>query len=132
MYFLNKFGKTITEVNIEHMGAAEIQEALQANGIHTWSPKPTFEPPVITPTEVCRGWRQTGGCDPSGAREAMADEECTKPIANGRSGYCECIGRANAEFGCEHLEITCEEVCKEPEETPEAVDSTINEFEEEF
>ncbi|EQC35564.1 hypothetical protein SDRG_06853 [Saprolegnia diclina VS20] len=37
----------------------------------------------------CRGWRQTGGCSPTGAREAQNDRKCHEAIKGGSSGYCE-------------------------------------------
>jgi len=41
--------------------------------------------------EACR-WRQTGGCSPSGAREASKDKPCAETVADGNSGYCDCDG----------------------------------------
>lgn len=41
--------------------------------------------------EACR-WRQTGGCDPHGEREAHNDKKCNEHIAKGSSGYCDCNG----------------------------------------
>jgi len=38
--------------------------------------------------------RQTGGCDPEGPREPDSDTPCGRPVEGGRSGYCECVGRA--------------------------------------
>ena len=38
----------------------------------------------------CIGWRQTGGCDPEGAREPAADKDCEATVPAGASGYCEC------------------------------------------
>ncbi|RHY78825.1 hypothetical protein DYB38_007554 [Aphanomyces astaci] len=37
----------------------------------------------------CKGWRQTGGCDPDGVREPLNDKGCTAAISGGLSGYCE-------------------------------------------
>ncbi|OQR91068.1 hypothetical protein ACHHYP_20198 [Achlya hypogyna] len=37
----------------------------------------------------CRGWRQTGGCVPTGPREAINDKACHEAVRGGSSGYCE-------------------------------------------
>lgn len=37
----------------------------------------------------CRGWRQTTNCTPDGEPERANDRNCTEPIPNGLSGYCE-------------------------------------------
>ena len=60
----------------------------------------------------CVGWRQTGGCSPTGGREAAHDLSCAARVRGSASGYCECAGgrRANA-VGCFHKEFTCELVC---------------------
>lgn len=121
LYWLNKYGRVISEENIENFGGPELKEKLAANGIYTWTVKPPVEPAAFTPTATCSAWRQTGNCDPkTGPREAASDEDCTATIAHGRSGYCECIGRPIIEFDCEHLEFTCESRCSAPVEAQEA------------
>ena len=42
----------------------------------------------------CLGWRQTGGCSASGARESSNDKGCCDYVQMGNSGYCECAGGA--------------------------------------
>lgn len=37
----------------------------------------------------CVAWRQTMNCTPDGVREASMDRNCSTPIPNGVSGYCE-------------------------------------------
>ncbi|OQR89217.1 hypothetical protein THRCLA_09853 [Thraustotheca clavata] len=47
----------------------------------------TEENPVLR--YECRGWRQTGGCDPKGPREDKNDKACHEAVQGGSSGYCE-------------------------------------------
>ncbi|KAF1321411.1 hypothetical protein FI667_g11935, partial [Globisporangium splendens] len=37
----------------------------------------------------CRAWRQTMNCTPDGLPESVNDQNCSTPIPNGISGYCE-------------------------------------------
>merc|ERR1712224_241603 len=39
--------------------------------------------------DLC-AWRQTGGCNPDGPREANNDKACGVSVNPGASGYCEC------------------------------------------
>ena len=48
---------------------------------------------------ACNGWKQTGGCDPKGAREPNNDKSCDGIIDSGASGYCDC--------GLDRVEKTC-------------------------
>ena len=58
-------------------------------------------------------WRQTGGCDPKGAREPSFDKPCTDPVPEGASGYCECTdGSHVAEQNCDHGTFSCIDECK--------------------
>jgi hypothetical protein len=113
LFFLNKFGKVVATHDLAPMSEQQIREILAKNSIFTYTPKPEYSPPEYTPTKVCRAWRQTAGCDPTGAREAMADEACGTIVPNGRSGYCDCIGRPDPKFSCEHTDLTCENACQQ-------------------
>ena len=63
----------------------------------------------------CVGWRQTGGCDPHGGREAGSDQQCSSVIQSGMSGYCECEGGAHTKrVVCEHPPFKCAEACRDP------------------
>jgi hypothetical protein len=60
----------------------------------------------------CMSWRQTGNCDPKGAREAAHDQPCDAVIHKGSSGYCECeAGRRVKESTCDHESFVCENEC---------------------
>uniref|UniRef100_K3X1Y8 MIR domain-containing protein n=1 Tax=Globisporangium ultimum (strain ATCC 200006 / CBS 805.95 / DAOM BR144) TaxID=431595 RepID=K3X1Y8_GLOUD len=62
----------------------------------------------------CVRWRATGGCDPHGVREPHNDAACSKTIASGLSGYCECEDRRRVrEVTCDHHDFNCEEACAE-------------------
>ncbi|KAE9024866.1 hypothetical protein PR002_g11345 [Phytophthora rubi] len=62
----------------------------------------------------CVKWRATSSCDPHGQREPHNDAACSKRIASGLSGFCECESRRRVrEVGCDHHEFTCEEACAE-------------------
>jgi hypothetical protein len=113
MQFLNKYKRVVTTVDIASMDGRQVQELMQRNNIHIWTPTPSFVPPEFTPTPHCRAWRQTGNCDPDGPRESLQDESCSTIVGSGRSGYCECIGRDRAPFVCEHTPFTCESICTE-------------------
>jgi hypothetical protein len=66
----------------------------------------------------CTGWRQTGGCDPDGTREAGGDKGCEETVVHGASGYCECEGGRRAqEVGCEHDSFQCAMECDKPLDT---------------
>jgi len=61
----------------------------------------------------CIAWRQTGGCDPAGAREPRGDVPCQTVVTSGNSGYCECSGsRRVRESTCDHREVKCEVECQ--------------------
>jgi len=66
--------------------------------------------------EACR-WRQTGGCEPSGAREPPKDKTCRESIASGNSGFCDCdgdgiLGNGEPGFKCtDTIPGTCCEEC---------------------
>jgi hypothetical protein len=111
VFFLNKHKQTVESRDIAEMNEASIAEMLQSKGIFTSTAKPNYVPPEFAPTAICRGWKQTGGCDPTGPREAMGDKDCYETVAHGSSGYCECIDRPNVEYGCEHTPLTCEQAC---------------------
>ncbi|OWZ17698.1 Stromal cell-derived factor 2 precursor [Phytophthora megakarya] len=62
----------------------------------------------------CVKWRATSNCDPHGQREPHNDGACSKRIASGLSGYCECENRRRVrEVECEHHKFSCEEACAE-------------------
>ena len=127
--FLDKHKKVVSSHDLAPLSEEQIHELLAQRGIFTHTPAPTYEPPTFTPSAICVAWRQTGNCDPNGEREAMADEACTTSISNGRSGFCECKGRPNVEYMCEHLEFTCEEACSESSnEEPAAEEEDHEEF----
>ncbi|KAJ0407490.1 hypothetical protein ATCC90586_008965 [Pythium insidiosum] len=46
---------------------------------------------------ACVGWRQTMNCTPNGVRETANDRNCSTPIANGVSGYCEIRHKATGQ-----------------------------------
>jgi hypothetical protein len=63
---------------------------------------------------TCQGWRQTGGCAPTGPREASSDVPCDQEVPAGASGYCECAGgRRAAESDCDHGPFMCAMKCTE-------------------
>eukprot|EP01065_Artemidia_motanka_P021422 TRINITY_DN2559_c0_g1_i1.p2 TRINITY_DN2559_c0_g1~~TRINITY_DN2559_c0_g1_i1.p2 ORF type:complete len:666 (+),score=298.20 TRINITY_DN2559_c0_g1_i1:96-2000(+) len=64
------------------------------------------------PVPVCAGWRQTGGCSPTGPRESDKDKGCADVIPDGQSGYCECEGGRKEEFECSHAALTCQHTCE--------------------
>ena len=58
------------------------------------------------------GWKQTGGCVPSGPREDGADLACDAAVPAGASGYCQCAdGRKAKESTCDHGSFKCGEAC---------------------
>ena len=64
------------------------------------------------PKRSCKGWRQTGGCSPSGKREMKGDRDCNYAIPSGSSGFCECeSGRKAGLVRCGHKKFTCNDVC---------------------
>jgi len=130
LMFLDEHQKVVSTHDMAPLGEEQIHALLNQHGIYTHTPKPEYTPPTFEPTAICKAWRQTGGCDPAGDREPMADESCTTMIANGRSGFCECIGKPNVDYVCEHMEMTCEEACAESDSTPDAAsdDETSDEF----
>eukprot|EP00667_Euglena_gracilis_P026699 EG_transcript_32371 len=71
--------------------------------------------PVISPTAECVAWRQTGACNPAGAREPESDLHCSKVVEQGLSGYCECANGVRVDFTCDHGEFTCQSKCVEKE-----------------
>jgi len=63
---------------------------------------------------TCAGWRQTGGCTPTGPREDHSDLPCDAEVPAGASGYCECSGgRRAAESDCDHGPFMCAMKCAE-------------------
>eukprot|EP00301_Raphidiophrys_heterophryoidea_P006246 c12536_g1_i3.p1 GENE.c12536_g1_i3~~c12536_g1_i3.p1 ORF type:complete len:283 (+),score=89.48 c12536_g1_i3:35-850(+) len=72
----------------------------------------------------CRGWRQTGSCNPHGPRETDQDRDCSASIARGMSGFCECQKKVRQGddavevierryFSCDHDAFTCATVCQD-------------------
>ena len=62
--------------------------------------------------QTCRSWRQTGGCDPLGPREPVADLDCSVMVPRDASGYCECAGgRKVSLVTCDHEPIVCRIEC---------------------
>lgn len=61
----------------------------------------------------CVAWRQTGDCDPDGAREPFFDRYCDVRISAGISGFCDCGGgvRKNLVSCSNRKSFVCEEVC---------------------
>ena len=130
VHFLDKHKKVVERHDLSPLGEEQIHALLAQKGITISTPTPEYVPPTFNPTDVCVAWRQTGNCDPNGEREPLADESCFTAIAPGRSGYCECRARPNVEYMCEHLEFTCEELCRESTEgtAPSADDEDNEEF----
>jgi len=62
-------------------------------------------------TESCRGWKQTGGCKPSGKREPSFDKDCLACIDPDVSGYCLCDNDRHIGFGCHHEHLRCIDIC---------------------
>ncbi|GAB9470514.1 hypothetical protein Gpo141_00007758 [Globisporangium polare] len=46
----------------------------------------------------CRAWRQTMNCTPEGMPESANDQNCSSPIPNGISGYCEVQHKTTGEI----------------------------------
>mgnify|MGYP000032073663 CR=1 FL=1 len=69
---------------------------------------------LADPGAQCLGWRQTGECNPLGPREPWRDLACTAIVPQGSSGYCECVGRTQANLlTCTHAgDFTCQDVCR--------------------
>jgi len=130
VHFLNKYKKLVLKFDLSPYDEEQMHALLHQHNIHLTTPAPTFEAPAFEKTNVCIAWRQTGNCDPNGEREALADESCLTEVANGRSGYCECIDRPRVEFGCEHTPITCEYMCRESvtDDTPAEEEGDHEEF----
>eukprot|EP00051_Salpingoeca_urceolata_P029398 m.489802 g.489802 ORF g.489802 m.489802 type:complete len:643 (-) comp27125_c0_seq1:107-2035(-) len=62
----------------------------------------------------CVGWRQTANCDPDGDRLPDRDLDCSQPVPESASGFCECAGgRIVAKSGCHHASFTCAHACHE-------------------
>jgi hypothetical protein len=61
----------------------------------------------------CVSWRQTANCSSSGARQPQYDQPCSKLMATGQSGFCECAGSVRrGAVGCNGAErFTCANVC---------------------
>ena len=131
VHFLDASKKVVSTHDLSPLSEQQIHELLNQNGIFTHTPKPEFRPPTFAATAKCAAWRQTADCNPEGAREEFSDEACHTTIDNGRSGYCECVGRSNVEYMCEHTAFTCEESCAEPE-TNDSAAGAEDEEEQEF
>lgn len=61
-------------------------------------------------------WRQTGGCNPDGDREAAQDKTCIETLPLGSSGFCDCDGdgiKGDTEEGydCDAPSRNCCSVC---------------------
>jgi hypothetical protein len=67
--------------------------------------------PELKPTEHCIAWRQSGGCDPFGIREAWGDKLCRHIIDKGRSGFCQCTKGKWVGKTCDHADFNCEDEC---------------------
>eukprot|EP00462_Mataza_sp_D1_P025950 CAMPEP_0175127536 /NCGR_PEP_ID=MMETSP0087-20121206/4436_1 /TAXON_ID=136419 /ORGANISM="Unknown Unknown, Strain D1" /LENGTH=462 /DNA_ID=CAMNT_0016409515 /DNA_START=59 /DNA_END=1447 /DNA_ORIENTATION=- len=64
-------------------------------------------------------WRQTGGCDPAGQREAERDLQCDKEVPADWSGYCECSdGSRPQQVGCSHSVFKCYDFCTKDASAP--------------
>jgi hypothetical protein len=112
LFFLDKHKRVVSTHDLSPFDEEQIHQLLNQNGIFTHTPAPTYAAPSFAPTANCVAWRQTGDCDPAGPREELADESCGTTITNGRSGYCECRGKPNLEYVCDHAEFTCDSVCE--------------------
>lgn len=132
LHLYNKHKKVVKVIDMGPYGEEQLHELLQQYGITTTTPKPEYLPPSFEATANCAAWRQTNNCDPNGEREVMADESCHTEIDHGRSGFCECVGRPNVEFVCEHLAFTCEEQCKESSFESDAPEESESEDRDEF
>jgi len=83
----------------------------------------SFNRCYVNGTCGCRGWRQTGNCDPNGPREPQNDKGCFatidfrddlgQMIESKVSGYCECAdGRKTMQKGCSWgSHHTCKAAC---------------------
>ena len=114
--FLSLSRRVLSTHAMTSMTNRAIEELLQSKGLHTWTPRPRYIPAAILATAHCSAWRQTAGCDPDGQREPDDDDSCYRTIAPGRSGYCECLGRDDALFTCDHRPLTCEDICTQKPE----------------
>ena len=68
----------------------------------------------------CVKMRRTGGCSPTGPREAQYDMSCDTPVLGANSGYCECSGGRKArESSCDNdrAPFTCAQACGGTEDT---------------
>ncbi|CUG60874.1 selenoprotein M, putative [Bodo saltans] len=112
--FVNRYNRVVLREEMSPYSIRELHTLVQNHGIHTYTPKPSFDPFPFSPVGVCNAWRQTGGCDPNGPREAMSDESCLDDIDVGRSGYCDCAEGVRHGFACDHVPFTCKAVCEDP------------------
>ena len=112
--FVNQYNRVVLREEMAPFSIRELHTLVQSHGIHTYTPKPSFVPYPFQPVGNCNAWRQTGGCDPDGPREAIADESCLDDIDVGRSGYCDCADGVRHGFACDHVPLTCRAVCEDP------------------
>ena len=81
--------------------------------VHTIGAIPFVSTTANKTLEQCVAWRQTGNCDPNGAREPTHDQPCNATIPLSASGYCECEGGRKAQLShCGHLGFTCTNACR--------------------
>lgn len=111
VFFFGPQGEVVSSFDLAPLSSAEIIELIARNGIHRWTPAPTYLPHEIVPTAACIAWRQTGACAPEGPREPLKDEHCTTMIMGDASGYCECADGSNIEVGCNHEVFHCDTLC---------------------
>ena len=67
---------------------------------------------AIGAQQGCIAWRNTGGCNPDGVREAAHDLGCGEIVPTGSSGFCECAGGVRVRKStCEHQPFICSNEC---------------------
>ena len=89
------------------------KEARFVELVHTIGAIPFVSTTANKTLEQCVAWRQTGNCDPNGAREPTHDQPCNATIPLSASGYCECEGGRKAQLShCGHLGFTCTNACR--------------------
>lgn len=85
-------------------------------------PKASAGAPSAPSASTCLGWRQTGGCEGHGPREARGDRDCSVVVQRDWSGFCSCgNGVQTAHTNCHHATFTCQEKCDDIAQNAPAV-----------
>jgi hypothetical protein len=88
------------------------KEARFVELVHTIGAIPFVSTTANKTLEQCVAWRQTGNCDPNGAREPTHDQPCNATIPLSASGYCECEdGTVRGSVWCRHTPFKCAAIC---------------------